>query len=285
MHMAGEKTEKATPKRKQDERKKGNVFLSRDAVTIASLLASFYGFQLLAPMIFSTMEQSLTKYLSLGAAQTQITPHDLQTLFVDGCLTFAKAALPFLCLCVLVSVVVTMLQTKMLFSTKAFSFKRERINPISGLKKLFSMRSLVELIKSLLKIGVLLYVIYSVLREDIQILPRLMDMSALQAIVYTGNLVMKIALQAGLIFVFLAGGDFLYQWWEYSKNLRMSKQEVKDEYKQLEGDPQIKGRLRSLQQQRARRRMMQSVPAADVVIRNPTHYAVCLLYTSDAADD
>ena len=270
MHMAGEKTEKATPKRKQDERKKGNVFLSRDAVTIASLLASFYGFQLLAPMIFSTMEQSLTKYLSLGAAQTQIMPHDLQTLFVDGCLTFAKAALPFLCLCMLVSVVVTMLQTKMLFSTKAFSF--------SGLKKLFSMRSLVELIKSLLKIGVLLYVIYSVLREDIQILPRLMDMSALQAIVYTGNLVMKIALQAGLIFVFLAGGDFLYQWWEYSKNLRMSKQEVKDEYKQLEGDPQIKGRLRSLQQQRARRRMMQSVPAADVVIRNPTHYAVALQY-------
>ena len=276
--MAGEKTEKATPKRKQDERKKGNVFLSKEVVTVVTLLVAFVVFKSFAPMLIGTAEDLIRRYLSLGATQTQITERDLRMLFVDGCIAFAKGAMPLLLICTLATVVITMAQTKMLFSAKAFQFKAERLDPLKGLQKLFSMRSFVELLKSLLKITVLLYIIYDILKKELVTMPRLMDMTALQAMSRTGSIIWNIALRAGLLFVFLAAADYLYQWWEYEKNLRMSKQEIKDEYKQLEGDPQVKGRIRNLQQQRARSRMMQNVPSADVVIRNPTHFAVAIRY-------
>lgn len=279
--MPGEKTEKATPKRKEDERKKGNVFLSQEAVSVAALLASFVAFKMLAPLMMTTTQDLLTKYLSLGAEQTEVTGTDLTHFFVDCALAFAKGAVILLVICAAVNIIATMAQTRMLFSGKAIGFKMERLNPLSGLKKLFSMRSLVELLKSLLKIAVLLYLLYSSLKDEINTLPRLMDMPPLQAMVYTGNILFHIATQAGLIFVFLAAGDYLFQWWQYEKNLRMTKQEIKDEYKQLEGDPQIKGRIRSMQQQKSRRRMMQNVPNADVVIRNPTHYAVAIRYEQE----
>lgn len=276
--MAGEKTEKATPKRKQDERKKGNVFLSQEIVSIVSMLVAFYAFKAFSPMLFVTLEDTLKAYIAMCSSQPQILPTDISKLFANGCIVFAKVVGPLLLLGILSNVLATMAQTKMLFSAKAFEFKAERINPLSGLKKMFSMRGFVELIKSIFKIAILFYIFYSILRDEIPMFPRLMDMSAMQAIVYSSELIFKIVLQSGILFAFLAAGDYLYQWWQYEKNLRMSKQEIKEEYKQLEGDPQIKGRLRSLQQQRSRRRMMQSVPNADVVIRNPTHYAIAIQY-------
>lgn len=276
--MSGEKTEKATAKRKQDERKKGNIFMSREIVTVFSMLACFFALRFLSPLIFSTVEASLTGFITMGASVQEIAIGDMTSLFIGCCITFAIAAMPILLVCVLANVLVTMAQTKMLFSTKAFAFKGERLNPLAGLKKLFSMRSLMELIKSILKIIVLIYIIYSVLNKEILAMPRMMDMSAMQCINRTGMIIMDIATQSGIFFIFLAAADYLYQWWQYEKSLRMSKQEIKDEYKQMEGDPQIKGRIRSLQQQRARQRMMQNVPSADVVIRNPTHYAVAIKY-------
>lgn len=276
--MAGEKTEKATPKRKQDERKKGNVFLSREVVTITSLLAAFASLEFLFPLIFSTIESNLKTYLSLGATVSEITKEDITPLFIEGCIVFAKAAMPLLCIGILVQIVVTMAQTKMMFSGKAFSFKGERLDPMKGLKKMVSMRSFVELLKSVLKITVLIYIIAAILKDELYNFPRMMDMEPLQVMAYTGEMIMKIATRSGIIFIFLTAGDYLYQWWEYEKNLRMSKQEIKDEYKQMEGDPQVKAQIRAIQQQRARQRMMQNVPNADVIIRNPTHYAIAIQY-------
>jgi len=276
--MAGEKTEKATQKRKQDERKKGNVFLSRDVVLALSLFTSFYSMKFLFPVILSSITESINEFFSLIPLQNQITDKDIGTFFIKGCIVFAKTAFPLLIICAIAAVFSTMMQTRMLFSAKAFAFKGERINPLSGFKKMFSMRGIVELLKSLFKIAILAYVVYSSLREEILLFPRLSDLSFMQAMAYTGDIIMGFVMKAGIIFVFLAVGDYLYQWWEYEKNLRMSKQEVKDEYKQMEGDPQVKGRQRSIRQQRARRRMIQSVPGADVVIRNPTHFAVALKY-------
>lgn len=276
--MPGEKTEKATQKRKQDERKKGNVFLSRDVVTVLSLLTSFYAMKMLFPFGMRALEGTLKTYFTRLPTQDTLTQSDLALFFREGCLVFAQTALPLLLVCCAVAVVATMLQTKMLFSGKAFAFKGERINPLSGLKKMFSLHGCVELLKSILKIGILAYLIYSVGREEILKLPGLMDLSFSQAMQCTGQIILRLVLKAGMVFVFLGAGDYLYQWWQYEKNLRMSKQEVKDEYKQVEGDPQIKGRQRSIQQQRSRRRMLQSVPSADVVIRNPTHFAVAIRY-------
>jgi len=276
--VPGEKTEKATPKRKKDERKKGNIFLSQEVVTAFTLLATFYVLKMMMPLALNTIEAAIRRYTSLAATVDEITYGELKSYYYDSLIVFAKTALIPLFVCSLAASAATMFQTKMLFSPKGFAFKGERISPIQGFKKMFSMRALVELFKSILKITILLYIIYSILKSEILVLPRMMDMSFLGALSKTGAIIMAIVKKAGAIFVFLAAADYLYQWWQYEKNLRMSKQEVKDEYKQTEGDPQIKSRIRSIQQMRAKQRMMQNVPKADVVIRNPTHYAVAISY-------
>lgn len=276
--MPGEKTEKATPKRKKDERKKGNVFLSQEVVTVFTLLATFYILKLMMPYAVRTMEAAIRHYTEIAASTDEITYGGLRSYYYDSLALFAKTALIPLIACSLVATMATMLQTRMLFSSKSFAFKGERINPIQGFKKMFSMRAFVELLKSILKITILLYIIYIILKNELFQMPRMMDMQFSGALSKTGAIIMEIVLKAGAVFVFLAAADYLYQWWQYEKNLRMTKQEVKDEYKQTEGDPQIKSRIRSIQQQRAKQRMMQNVPKADVVIRNPTHYAVAIKY-------
>ena len=279
--MAGEKTEKATPKRKQDERKKGNVFLSQEVVTIFTLLATFFSLKFIMPSIMRTLEESIRYFSSLGSSLTELTYGELSKFFINLLIVFAKAAMIPLLVCGIAAIIATMFQTKMLFSAKAFSFKAERIDPMKGMKKIFSMRSFVELLKSLLKITIILYVIYSVIKGELFLMPQMMHMTFAASLNKTGSIIMSIVTKAGIAFIFVAGADYLYQWWQYEKNLRMTKQEIKDEYKQTEGDPQIKGRIRSMQQQRAKRRMMQNVPKADVVIKNPTHFAVAIQYDQD----
>ncbi len=279
--MAGEKTEKATPKRKQDERKKGNVFLSQEVITIFTLLATFYSLKLMMPAAMRTLEESIKYFSTLASSTSELTYGELGKIFINLLIVFAKVAAIPLLVCGMVAIIATMFQTKMLFSAKAFSFKAERINPMKGLKKIFSMRGFVELLKSLIKISIILYVIYSVIKGELFLMPQMMHMTFGQSLTKTGSIIMSIVTKAGIAFIFVAGADYLYQWWQYEKNLRMSKQEIKDEYKQTEGDPQIKGHIRSMQQQRAKRRMMQSVPTADVVIKNPTHYAIAIKYDQE----
>ena len=276
--MAGEKTEKATPKRKQDERKKGNIFMSREAVTVASMLAAFYTLKAFAPFIFGNVKGFFMSFLELASSMEHLDSQTLHQLISDCVVQFALGVFPVLLATVLAATIGTMLQTKMLFSMESLKFKGERINPLSGLKKMFSLRAVVELIKAILKIIVLGAVLYNILEGRMEEFPGLMDMPPSRVFPITGEVVSEIVMTVGILFVALAAADYLYQWWEYEKNLRMSKQEVKDEYKQMEGDPQIKGKIRSMQQQRARNRMMQAVPSADVVIRNPTHFAVALRY-------
>ena len=276
--MAGEKTEKATPKRRQDERKKGNVFQSREIGVVFSLLASFYGLKLLAPYILRALEWSIRNYFYQAATVDEIITSDAIRYFIQGCGVFAVAAMPLLLVCGAVSVIATLAQTRGLFTMKSAAPKFSRLNPIEGIKKMFSMRGVVELLKSLAKIIVLGYIIWLQFRDEFWAFPRLMDMEPLQGMAFTTNIVLEIAKSAAIVMAFVAAADYFYQWWDYEKNLRMSKQELKEEYKQTEGDPQVKGKIRERQQAQARQRMMQKVPGADVVIRNPTHFAVALKY-------
>ena len=276
--MAGEKTEKATPKRRQDERKKGNVFQSREIGVVFSLLVSFYGLKLLAPYILRALEWSIRNYFYQAATVDEIITSDAIRYFIQGCGVFAVAAMPLLLVCGAVSVIATLAQTRGLFTMKSAAPKFSRLNPIEGIKKMFSMRGVVELLKSLAKIIVLGYIIWLQFRDEFWAFPRLMDMEPLQGMAFTANIVLEIAKSAAIVMVFVAAADYFYQWWDYEKNLRMSKQELKEEYKQTEGDPQVKGKIRERQQAQARQRMMQKVPGADVVIRNPTHFAVALKY-------
>lgn len=276
--MAGEdKTEKATPKRRQDERKKGNIFQSKELVVVASLIALFYGFKFLAPMFVSSLSASMRYFISLGTMPT-ISGSDLQVMFLNGLLYFVVSCAPLLLMSILIAIIITLAQTKLLVSFQSMKPKFNRMNPLSGLKRMVSIRGLVELAKSLIKITVLTVIIFQVFRDELLLMPRMMDMTVIQAMAQTGNIIMKIVQMAAIIFVFVAVADYGYQWWEYEKNLRMSKQEIKEEYKQTEGDPQVKGKIKEKQRQMSRQRMMQNVPAADVVIRNPTHYAIAIKY-------
>lgn len=279
--MAGEKTEKATPKRKQDERKKGNTFLSQDLIAVAALFASFYGLQSLGPFILSQLKSSITTFFTMANVSRVLMPADVNAITIEGVKIVLLASMPMILICILVSVVITMAQTKMLVSGQAFKFKMSHLNPMQGFKKMFSSRGIVELLKAALKATVVLWLVYDKFAEFMPRFAILMDSPEQAAITLIGEFVMSLVNTAGALFLIIGIADYVYQWWQYEKNLRMSKQEIKEEYKHTEGDPQVKGQIRQRQRKQAMGRMMQNVPKADVVIRNPTHYAVAIAYNAD----
>ena len=247
-------------------------------MTIFTLIATFYVLKSRMPAAMRDMEDLISHFVALAGTTRAVTQTQLQSYLMTSLVTFAKTAMIPLLVCIAVASIATMFQTRGLFSSKGFQFKAERISMLKGFKRMFSMRAFVELLKSILKIVILLYVIYSILKNEIFVLPQMMDMSYPGALSKTGAVIMEIIKKACAIFVAVAAADYLYQWQQYEKNLRMTKQEIKDEYKQTEGDPEVKGRIRQIQQERARQRMMQAVPTADVVIRNPTHIAIAIRY-------
>lgn len=279
--MADEKTEKATPQRKREERKKGNIFKSNDLITVFSLVVVFYSLKLLSPLIDNTVESLIEEYFALAAYQKTITDSDVAAFLIDGCRVMALTALPLLVISSLVAIILTMAQTRMLVSSESIKFKLSHLNPISGIKKMFSLRGVVELLKAFAKISILLYIVYGKLRDYFPRFERLMDMEPVQALAVMSEFIMSIVLNCGVIFLFLAILDYIYQWWEYERNLRMSKQEIKEEYKHTEGDPQVKAKIKERQRKQAMSRMMQNVPQADVVIRNPTHFAIAVKYDAE----
>ena len=212
--MAGEKTEKATPKRKSDERKKGNIFQSKEITTIASLVVMFYSLKIIGPYTIRVLQKCFIDFISKIGTTEIITFKELRVYFIDCASILAVAVLPFLLISCLVAVVVTAAQTKMLFTTKSLAFKGNRINPLEGFKKMFSIRSIVELLKSLFKITILGSVIYTSLIKLFPIVPRMFDMDINSSINLLGDTIMSIVNSVAVIFIVLACSDYAYQWWE-----------------------------------------------------------------------
>ncbi|MBQ3496806.1 MAG: flagellar biosynthesis protein FlhB [Oscillospiraceae bacterium] len=280
--MAGEsKTEKATPKKRRDERKKGNVFLSKDAVVVVSIFVGFLLLRLLGGFIIETLSEFYHYCMSLIAALSRGEAVDtFGEIFNQMVVAVFKTAGPLLLGSLLAATVATFAQTRLLVSSELLKPKFSRINPLEGFKRLFSLKSVVEALKGIIKIIVLLYVIYDAIMDTAGEFGKYIyvDVSAAAAHIFdvTFAMVMKIA----VAFTALAALDFMYQWWDYERQLKMSKQEIKEEYKQTEGDPQIKSKIKENQRRMAQQRMMQQVPQADVVVRNPDHFAVALRYDS-----
>lgn len=273
------KTEKATPKKRRDERKKGNVFFSNDAVSVAVLLASFFVLKLTATPMVEQIYRFLQYAMGLvaGAAHTGLQDN-LSGLVLEMLKTFLLAAGPLLATTAVVAVAATFFQTKLLVSGEALKPKFSRINPLQGIKRLFSLRSVIEALKGILKITVLLFLIYQFLVGIVDTFTKYLHTDLAVACAHLVDEGFQMVMQIAIAFVVLAGADVFYQWWDYERQLRMSKQEIKEEYKQTEGDPQVKGKIKEVQRRMAQSRMMQQVPKADVVIRNPTHFAVALRY-------
>ena len=273
------KTEKATPKKRRDERKKGNVFLSQDAVAVVTLLGSFSAFWLLAGRVgeelsgfmrFCFTQVDLASGMEVGDLLHELT---MQSLGLLG-----RTVLPLTLVTALCAVVATFAQTRLLVSSELMKPKFSRINPLEGFKRLFSLKSLINALKGVLKISILMVIVYMSISGMFQESAKYLYVDLRASSKHLFSQGMGMIVKIGLAFIALAALDFMYQWWDYERQLRMSKQEIKEEYKQTEGDPQIKGKIKEMQRKRAQSRMMQQVPQADVVIRNPSHFAVALRY-------
>ena len=272
------KTEKATPKKRRDERKKGHIFFSNDAVSVVVMLASFFTLYVTGGMMVNQLYRFFRYCLSLMSGDMM---GQLSELAVQFLLAFVIAAGPVMAVSMLAGVGATLFQTKMLVTTEPLRPKFSRLNPIQGIMNLFSLRSVIEAVKGLLKIGILLYLLYNFLVGIVDSFTKYLYTDLDTAAVHLVQEGFLMVVQIGIAFVVLAGADIFYQWWEYERQMRMSKQEIKEEFKQMEGDPQIKGKIKEAQRRMAQSRMMQQVPGADVVMRNPTHFAVALRYHAD----
>ena len=271
------KTEKASPKKRKDERKKGHVAVSKDVVMIATLLGTFVMLKALFPLMYRTMRDYMIKYVSLAPVADTMSDYTT-SIFWDMVIANAKAAIPIILVSTTLAVIGTGIQTGFLFTKSNLAPKFDKLNPIKGIKNILSLKSLVELIKNLIKIIILSVILYQIIKGDLRAVARTIDMNVMDSAVYVLNSIMDMVMKVSIVFLAIAGFDYFYQWWDYERQIKMSKQEMKEEYKQTEGNPEIKGRIRNLQRERARSRMMQSVPTADVIIRNPTHFAVALRY-------
>ena len=276
-----EKTEKATPKKRRDQRKEGNVASSKDVIAVASLIGCFYCLQMLFPAIYETLRDTMIFQITAVAEIDELSLGNLQMLGMKTVKDLAKCIFPLGVISLTIGVVATGIQTRFNVTTKPLKFKLSKLNPLKGIKNMFSAKQVVELLKAVIKIIILGVILYGILKDEIVVIAQMMDIDPLSSSAYVLKEIVSMVLKVGMVFAAIAGFDYFYQRWSYEKNLKMTKEEVKEEFKQSEGDPKIKGKIRSLQQSMARSRMMQAVPDADVIIRNPTHYAVALRYDID----
>lgn len=275
------KTEKATPKKRRDERKKGNTFQSKDVVSVVVLLVGFFILSKLGGLIIAQIRGLYQSQMILIADLNELTIATCTQLMVRATQAFFIATLPILILLAFTGFFMSGIQTKFLFSSELLKFKFNRINIIQGFKRLLSLNSLVQLVKSLLKVVVVLVVIYTSVDGLLAVAPDVLNTPIENNLSFLLDNIMSLVYKVCIIFIFIAVLDYVYQKYEYEKKLRMTKQEIKDEYKQTEGDPLVKGRIREKQRKFSMNRMIQQVQYADVIVRNPTHFAIALKYDLD----
>ena len=258
--------------------------MSKDAVAVASLLGTFATLWLVTGMFAEETAKFLRLcFDAMGGGEQEVGGLSGE-LAVQGLVAIGKTVGPVVGVAILCAVAATFAQTKLLVTGESLKPKFNRISPLQGFKRLFSLRSVIEALKGILKISILLYLIFNYFSKVAVGFSRFLDMDVGQACGILFQDILTLVLQVAVAFTALAAADYLYQWWDYERQLRMSKQEIKEEYKQTEGDPQVKGKIKEIQRRRAQQRMMQQVPGADVVIRNPTHFAVALRYRPEEDD-
>lgn len=274
---AGEKTLPASPRKLQRAREEGNVAKSQDLSAAVMLLVAVLGLRFIGPAAFEEIGRAFRYYFE-NAHALAVEPANVTNLAGFTMLFIARSVLPFMALLLAAGIVINITQVGFIFSAQVLTPKLQRINPISGFQRLFSLRALVELVKSLLKLALVSYVVYLTLNGRVEDLLTLMHVSPREAIIETAALIFTLWWRIVLTILIIGILDFAFQRWQYLRDLRMTRQEARQELKQLEGDPQIKQRIRQIQRQIAMQRMMRDVPTADVVVTNPLTYAVALRY-------
>ncbi|MBB3125897.1 flagellar biosynthetic protein FlhB [Paenibacillus rhizosphaerae] len=275
--FGGEKTEKATPKKRQDTRKKGQVAKSQDLTGAVVLLASFFSL-LMFGSSFKERLVGLFKDIFLNRLTMDLSINNVMSLAVEYGIDILLLLAPVFLTVVVMALAANLMQVGFMLTGESLKPKFSKLDPIKGFKNIFSVRSLVEFAKSILKLVIIGLLVYQTMRGAIGDIGKLSEVNIEKTFHFVASLTMKLGLKIGAALFVMAALDFLYQKYEFEKSIRMSKQDIKDEYKKMEGDPLIKGKIRERQRRMAMQRMMQEVPKADVVITNPTHFAVALKY-------
>ena len=273
----GEKTEAATPRRRQEARERGQVARSTEVNSALILLGTLGALALAGPVMGRTMVEAFQHGLQIGG-RPDLGPEDVRRLFLWVAVTVGQVIAPVVLAGLVFGLAAGAMQVGFLVIPENVRFNWARLNPLNGLKGLLSTRGAVELLKAVFKMGTIGIVAYRTLRPEWDRVPELAQMGLLGLIGWEFHLVLVLAFKVTAAFCLLAALDYGYQRWKHEKSLRMTKAEIKQEAKQSEGDPQIRSRVRSIQRERAMRRMIQDVPSASVVVVNPTHIAVALRY-------
>lgn len=284
----GEKTEKPTAKKLEDARKEGQVAKSREVSNAFIMIALFVLLKLslsfLGDQFLGSFEDAYN-YIPevVGLTDGKIRSGDFSMLLFHMLLRMLLTMAPFLAVGFVVAFLSDFFQVKWKVTTKPLQPKFSKMNPINGFKRIFSVNSLMELLKSILKIGLISYVVYTTVRDKLQVIYLLFHMTLWQGIASAADIAISIGMKVSIVYVIIAVLDFAYQKHKFNKDQMMTKQEIKDEYKNAEGDPAVKGKQKQRMQEASRRRMMQDIPKADVVITNPTHFAVAVRYDAKEA--
>ncbi|KIL44902.1 flagellar biosynthesis protein FlhB [Jeotgalibacillus soli] len=281
--FAGEKTEKATPKKRNDSRGKGQVAKSQD-VTTALILFAVFLFLFFAGGFFEKRMLDLVTVPLMDYILIPVTRDTAMIVFIDMIIQVAWIVGPIMAVSVLAGIVGNYIQVGFLVATEPLTPKLSKMNPIQGFKRIFSVRAIVEFLKSILKISIIGVTTVSVLWMSIEHVLSLSLKPVVESLHTAGSLTVRMGLYASILLLILSIMDYLYQKYDFEKNIRMSKQDIKDEYKNMEGDPLVKSKIKQRQREMAMQRMMQEIPNADVVITNPTHYAIVLKYKDGEVD-
>jgi flagellar biosynthetic protein FlhB len=271
-----EKTEQPTEKRLEESRKKGQTAQSKELPLCLMILFTSIFLYFVTSHGFQEMFKVYVSYVR--NINIDINTSNIYTILSFAAYRWAWIMMPLFALLLIITIFGTVVQTGFMWSPEAMQFKFEKLNPLSGIKKLFSKRSAIEVLKSVLKISILAYIAYSIIMKELPAILSLPSKDTREIVGYLGTTCFHLAMKVGIIFLFIAVLDFVYQKWQHKKDLMMTQQEIKEEFKEREGNPLIKSRIRSLQREMARRRMIEDVKTADVIVTNPTHFAIGLKY-------
>jgi len=282
----GDKTEEATPKKLEDARKEGQVAKSQELATAVTLIALFGSLKVFIGYIGGNFFDSFGEYYNV------IDQYSKEEFSANKAKAFVNSAmgdvlltcLPLFAVALIFAVVINVFQVKWKPTAKPLMPKFSKINPLNGFKRMFSMDKLFELVKSVLKIAIIAYLAYSELQDSAALVNALYDIELTEAVSIIGGIVIDFGFRVAIIYLIIGLADYIYQKLKFNKDMRMTKQEIKDEFKQTEGDPKIKGQIRQKMREASQRRMMQQLPEADVVITNPTHLACAVKYDKKQAE-
>ncbi|MCI6022099.1 MAG: flagellar biosynthesis protein FlhB [[Bacteroides] pectinophilus] len=282
----GEKTEAPTAKKLNDARKEGQVAKSKEIITALMLLALFVVIKFYIGNLGQQMIECFSEFYDLftkiiGNSEYGMRMVDATGIVSLGLTTVLNMIVPFIALAVVIAILGNALQQKWMVTTKPLQPKFSKISPLSGLKRMFNVKQLFEVGKSIAMIAVMCYVIYTTVKDKLGVLYTFYNISLYEALEIVGDIIVDLGIKISAVFLVIGFVDLIYQRHKFKEDMKMTKQEIKDEFKNTEGDPQVKGQIRRRMQQVSRRRMMEALPQADVVITNPTHFAVALKYEAN----